>query len=165
MHMAEKQLNPEHIDALIELINRGPFLRLLSMQVCELRRGFCRMETELEEKHLNPFGGLHGGVYSALIDSAAYWAAYCDLEEGTGLVSLDLKVDNLAGVKNGRLLVEGTRIKTGRSICLAEACVKDSEGKILAHGTSKLMVTPGVQSIDHAVAAMGFAALPPKFLP
>ena len=164
MHTAEKRLNPEHISALIELINRGPFLRLLSMRVCELHRGFCRMEADLEEKHLNPFGGLHGGVYSALVDSAAYWAAYCELEEGIGLVSLDLKVDNLSAVKNGRLFVEGTQIKAGRSICLAEARVKNAEGKLLAHGTSKLMVTPGMQSIYQAVAAMGFAAMPPKFL-
>lgn len=115
-------------------------------------------------KHLNPFGGLHGGVYAALIDTAAYWSVYCDLDEDAGLISLDLKVDNLSTAKGGKLVVEGNRIKVGRSICLSEATVTDEQGKLLAHGSSKQMVTRGLQSIHQAVIATGYPSLPPKFL-
>jgi acyl-coenzyme A thioesterase PaaI-like protein len=61
---------------------------------------------------------------------------YCDIEENAGLISLDVKVDNLASVKEGHLVVEGKRIKAGKSICIADAAIIDSEGKYLAHGTS-----------------------------
>lgn len=88
----------------------------------------------MEKKHLNPFGGIHGGVYSSLIDTAAYWAVYCELDENIGLISLDLNVDNLAPVKEGKLIVKGRRIKIGRNVCLAEAMVTNEEGKPLAHG-------------------------------
>ncbi len=118
----------------------------------------------MDTKHLNPFGGIHGGVYASIIDTAAYWAVYCELEEDAGLISLDLKVDNLSTAKEGKLIVEGRQIKVGRSICLSEATVTDTQGKLLAHGTSKQMVTQGLQSIDQAVVAMGHQALPPKFL-
>ena len=159
-----REINPEHVKAIIELCNHGHYFRLLSMGVRELGRGYCRVEVELEDKHLNPFGGVHGGVYASLIDTAAYWAVYCDVEENAGLVSLDLKVDNLAPIKEGRLVIEGKRVKAGRSICLAEASIFDMQGKHLAHGMSKQMVTPGLQTIDQAVAAMGFKPLPPKFI-
>lgn len=157
-------LNPDHLRAVLELINQGPYFRLLSMEVREVGKGFARVEVDLETKHLNPFGGIHGGVYSSLIDTAAYWAVYCDVEENAGLISLDLKVDNLAPIRDGKLVVEGKRIKAGRSICIAEAVVVDSTGKYLAHGISKQMVTPGLQTINQAVAAMGQQPLPPKFI-
>lgn len=157
-------LNPEHVKAILELINQGPFFKLLSMEVRTLDSGYCRVEVDLDMKHLNPFGGLHGGVYAALIDTAAYWAVYCDLDEDAGLISLDLKVDNLSTAKDGRLIVEGNRIKVGRSICLSEATVTDEQGKLLAHGSSKQMITRGLQSIHQAVTTMGYPPLPPKFL-
>ncbi|NLL86305.1 MAG: PaaI family thioesterase, partial [Syntrophomonadaceae bacterium] len=69
-----KTLNPEHIRAVMDLINQGPFFKLLSMKVCEIGLGYARVELDLEEKHLNPFGGVHGGVYSSLIDTVTYWA-------------------------------------------------------------------------------------------
>lgn len=159
-----RKLNQEHIKAVIDLINQGPYFKLLSMVVCELGEGFSRVEVDLENKHLNPFGGIHGGVYSSLIDTAAYWAVYCEVEEDAGLISLDLKVDNLAPVKEGHLVVEGKRIKTGRSVCLAEATIIDRQGRYLAHGTSKQMVIPGLQTISQAVAAMGYREPPPKFI-
>ena len=98
------------------------------------------------------------------VDTAAYWAAYCDIDENTGLISLDVTVDNLAPVKEGILLVEGRRIKAGKSICVTEASITDRRGKYLAHGKSKLMVTQGLQTINQAVASMGYPPLPPKFI-
>lgn len=159
-----RMLNPEHIKAVIDLINQGPYFRLLSMEVCELGSGYSKVVVDLGRKHLNPFGGIHGGVYSSLIDTAAYWAVYGDVEENAGLISLDIKVDNLAPIKEGRLVVEGKQIKAGRNICIAEAVIINHQGKYLAHGTSKQMVIPGLQTIAQAVYAMGYKPLPPKFI-
>ncbi len=157
-------INPDHIKEVIDLINRGPYFQLLSMQIYELGIGYSKVLVDLERKHLNPFGGIHGGVYSSLIDTAAYWAVYCHVEENAGYISMDVSVDNLAPVKEGRLIVEGKLIKAGRSICITEAMVNDNNGRHLAHGKSKQMVTPGLQSISHAISTMGHQSLPPKFI-
>lgn len=158
-----KKVNSEHIKAVINMINNGPYFRLLSINVYDLGPGYSKLNVRLEDKHLNPFGGIHGGVYSSLIDTAAYWAVYCDIDEDYGLISLDVTVDNLSPVKDGLLIVEGRRIKSGRNICIAEAVVTDDRGKFLAHGKSKQMVTRGLQTITQAVSAMGHPPLPPKF--
>jgi uncharacterized protein (TIGR00369 family) len=159
-----KTLNPDHLKAVLDLINQGSYFRLLSMKVCEMGKGFAKVEMDVESKHLNPFGGIHGGVYSSLIDTATYWAVYCDVDENAGLISLDVKVDNLAPVKDGHLVVEGKRIKAGRNICIAEASIVDGQGKYLAYGTSKQMVIPGLQTMAQALSAMGHKPLPPKFI-
>lgn len=157
-------LNPQHIEAVLNIINRAPYFQLLSMKVEELGIGYSRVLVDLEEKHLNPFGGIHGGVYSSLIDTAAYWAVYCDIDEDAGFISLDVQVDMLSPVRDGLLIVEGKRIKAGKSICNSEAIITDKKGKLLACGTSKQMVIPGVQTINQAALSSGFQSLPPKFI-
>jgi uncharacterized protein (TIGR00369 family) len=159
-----KKLNPKHIDAIIKLINNSPYFSLLSLNVCVIEYGYCKIEIKLDEKHLNPFGGLHGGVYSSAIDTAAYWAVYCSVNENAGLISVDLHVDNISTVEKGKMIVEGKQIKAGKTICFSEATVKDENGKILAHGISKSLITNGLQTINQAIMAMGYEALPPKFL-
>ncbi|MDR1674932.1 MAG: PaaI family thioesterase [Tannerella sp.] len=159
-----KEINQKHIEAVIELINKSSYFSLLSMNVCAIRDGYCKLEISLDEKHLNPFGGLHGGVYSSAIDTAAYWAVYSSVDENAGLISIDLHVDNISTVQKGKIIVEGKQIKAGRTICFSEGTIKDECGKILAHGTSKLLVTTGLQTINQAITAMGYEALPPKFL-
>ncbi len=134
------------------------------MRITDMGKGFANVEVDIENKHMNPFGGIHGGVYSSLIDTATFWAVYCDVEENAGLISLDVKADNLAPVKEGRLFVEGKRIKSGKTICFAEAVITDGKGKVLAHGTSKMMVISGLQTIGQAVSALGHKPLPPKFI-
>lgn len=158
-----KQLNPAHKRAIIDLINRSPFFSLLSLDVRELDYGYCMLEIEVEQKHLNPFGGLHGGVYSSAIDTVAYWAVYCAVPEDAGLISLDLHVDNISTIQSGKLIVEGKQIKAGRSVCLSEGTVKDVNGRLLAYGSSKQIIKPGLQTVEQAIAAMGYDPLPPKY--
>ncbi len=160
-----KQLNPLHVRAVMEVINQGPFFKHLAMPVKDIGPGYSLVELEIGREHLNPFGGLHGGVYASVIDTAAYWAVYCELAEDVGLISLDLKVDYLAPVQTGKLTVKGRRIKIGKTICLAEAVAVDQNDKWLAHGVSKMMVTRGLQTISDAFAFIGGGDLPPKFLP
>jgi len=159
------ELNPEHLQAVISAINNGPFFKLMSMTVEELGDGYSVVAIEIGKKHMNPFGGLHGGVYSSALDTAAYWSAYCDLPDGNGLISIDLKVDFLAPVSpDHKIIVTGNRIKAGKTIFLAEAKMCNQAGKVLAHGTSKLMVTHDKQTIHDVIEYVGSSKLPAKFL-
>lgn len=158
------RLNPEHFARLIPLMNQAPFFRLLNMKVLELGWASALVEMELAEKHLNPFGGVHGGSYTSAIDTAAYWSAYCQMDPQASFVTVDLHVDLLGTAKEGKLTVQGACLKMGRSLCLTEATVTDSQGRIIAHGNTKMMAIPGTNSIGNLVSTMGGQDLPPKFL-
>ena len=159
-----RTVNLHHIEALIPLLNRSPYFQLLSMRMCALGKGFCRLEVDLERKHFNPFGSVHGGLCASLIDTAAYWAVYCDLEEETGITTLDLNVDFVAPVLAGRLKTEGKRIRIGKTICLASASVTDERDRLIAQGNSKIIVLPGRQILNDVVSFLESSPLPPKFL-
>lgn len=158
-------INPKHTQALMDLLNHAPYFSLLGMEFQAMEPGYCRLLLPLSyPRHGNAFGSIHGGVYSSLIDTVAYWAAYCQMEEDQGYTSLDLSVTNLGMVQSGQLVAEGRVLRAGRSICLAEATIKAETGKLLAHGTSKLMLLEGKQSLQTLLAAEGAPPLPPKFL-
>jgi len=80
------------------------------------------------------------------------------------MISMDLKVDFLAPVTDRTVLVRGQLIKSGKTICLAEARMSDANGKVLGHGTSKLMVRPGMQTMNDVVHYVGAGGFPRKFL-
>ena len=112
---------------------------------------FCAILAEISRKHMNPFGALHGGVYSSVIDTAAYWPADRGLPEEQGLVSIDIKVDFLAPVLDQTVVVRGRRGKAGKTIYLAEAQMFNEKDKLVAHGTSKLMTINNKQTMSEVV--------------
>ncbi|MCG6878397.1 MAG: PaaI family thioesterase [Deltaproteobacteria bacterium] len=151
-----KQLNPDHVAAIKAQANNCPYFNLLSMKIDTLEIGRSFMEVDVQDKHLQPYGIVHGGVYASLIDAAAFWAAYASIDT-SGLTTVEMKLNFLAPAASGRFIAKGKIIKAGKTICLSEATVFDHKEKILAHGTSTLM-------IRHSLELGKQASLPPKYL-
>lgn len=159
-----KVINPEHSIALKKFLNNTPYLKLLNIEIISLSYGEAVLEVKLEEKHLNPFGSVHAGVFASVIDTAAYWSVYFNLEEGQGYTALDVNVSNLSTVSNGILKVVGKAIKVGRSICLCEVTVLDINDKLIAKGNVKLMLLQGgKQSVSEALTEKTLNGFPNKF--
>ena len=152
-----RRLNPEHVRVAAESVNACPFFELLSIHLESFAEDMSRLEISLQEKHLQPYGVVHGGVYAAILDAAAFWAAYASVDEGVGLTTIEIKVNYLAPVSAGQLVAKGRLKKAGRTLCLSEADIEDGSGRLLAHGTSTLMVLPGL-------TFKGISEPPPKFL-
>ena len=156
--MNMKTLNPEYIKRISEIVNGCPYFELLSMKLVDVDVGYASLEIDLTQKHLQPFGMVHGGVFASIIDAAAFWSVYPGIEEPTaGLTTVDLKLNYLAPAASGKLIARGRQIKLGRTLGYAEAEVCDETGKILAHGTSTVIIMPGK-------AVKPKTPLPPKFL-
>jgi len=152
-----KKLNPEYIERITEFVNHSPYFELLSMKILDVGLGFSLLEVHLAEKHLQPFGFVHGGVFASIIDAAAFWAVFCGIEDpNAGATTVDLKLNYLAPAASGKLIAKGHQIKLGKTLGYAEATVTDENGRLLSHGTSTLMILPGNGlAMDHP--------LPPKF--
>ena len=149
------KLNPVYVEAIKLGVNTSPYFSLISMEIKELEPGHTRLEVILEEKHHHPFGMVHGGVFASLVDAAAYFALYTEVDEGKWLTTVEMKLNILAPAQAGKLVAEGRTIKLGRTLGLGEARVEDEEGKLLAYGVGTFMILPG-QGLPQS--------LPPKFL-
>jgi uncharacterized protein (TIGR00369 family) len=152
-----RRLNPEYVKTIIDKVNGCPYFSLLSMEIGELKPGSCRMAVDVQEKHLQPFGNVHGGVFSSLADATAFWAVYPQIDEGVGMTTVELKLNYLEPSNSGSLIGKGRSLRVGKTLCLGEAQIEDEQGRLLAHGTSTMMLLRDLRLTDEH-------KLPKKFL-
>lgn len=151
------KMNPAHIKEVTERVCSSPYFQLISIRIPVIEWGLCQVELTVEDKHLQPWGRVHGAVYAALVDVAAFWAAYTQIPEGMGMTTVELKLNYLAPVSAGELRSRGKAIKVGKTLSLAEATVFDGSDRILAHGTATMI------ALD-SLSLKGDGPLPPKWL-
>lgn len=135
--------NPAYIQALRDSVKQAPYPNLIGMTIASIELDRCRIDLDLAERHLQPFGIVHGGVLATLIDTATFWAGFLRLPEEAGLVNVDLKLNYLKAVVGGHLRAEGECLRAGRQISYTTASVFDASNELVAHGTSTLMALPG----------------------
>ena len=116
--------------------------RTLSFWLAGVRDGFALFEGETSEHLLNPTGTVHGGWALTLLDSAAGCAAYSLLPSDARYTTIETKGNFSRPIlrETGRVRCEARVVSQGRQIISCESWVKAGEGRVLAHGTSTLIV-------------------------
>ncbi|MHA1148498.1 MAG: PaaI family thioesterase [Promethearchaeota archaeon] len=152
-----KKLNPEWVKFILAFVNGCPFFKKENIEIIDLKYGESTLELDVERKHLQPYGVVHGGVYSGLIDAAAWWAVYTQVEDMKNAFTVEMKLNYLGSARKGKFIAHGHCIKLGKSLGLGEATIKNEEGKLLAHGTITVMVTDPYEF-------PGNVKVPPKYI-
>jgi uncharacterized protein (TIGR00369 family) len=119
-----------------------PIAQTLSFWLVEVGDGLAVFEGDTGPHLLNPLGIVHGGWALTLIDSATGCAGHTLLPPGVGYTSVETKANFTRPIKQdtGRVRAEGRVVSRGRQIMTAEARILDADNRLLAHGTSTLMV-------------------------
>jgi uncharacterized protein (TIGR00369 family) len=122
-----------------------PIMKTLSCWLTEIGDGFAAFEGDAGPHLLNPLGIVHGGWAMTLVDSAAGCAAHTLVPVGSSYTTIETKVNFSRPIAKdaGRVRAEGRAVGRGRRIISCEARVVDAKGRLLAHGTSTVMVLPG----------------------
>ena len=124
-----------------------PISKTLTFRLVEIGDGFAAFEGEPGDHLLNPMGTAHGGWAMTLIDSATGCAGYSLLSAGAGFRTLETKVNLSRPITSdtGRVRAEARVVSQTRQIISTEARVNSQDGRVLAHGTSTLMVVAGAK--------------------
>ncbi len=119
-----------------------PISQVLGFWLTEVDDGFAVFEGDPGAHLFNPMGTVHGGWALTLIDSATGCAANSVLPPGTAYTTIETKGNFSRPIKpdTGRVRAEGRVVNQGRQIITAEARVLAADGRVLAHGTSTLLV-------------------------
>ena len=122
-----------------------PISRTLNFILTEVGDGTCVFEGEPTAEFLNPLGGVHGGWALTLIDSVTGCAGHTTLPPGVGYASLETRANFSRAISpaTGRVRATGKVISRGKQIMTSEGHIDDAQGRLLAHGTSTLMVFGG----------------------
>jgi uncharacterized protein (TIGR00369 family) len=120
-----------------------PVAGLIGIEVDRVEAGESQMSMEVEERHSNPMGTVHGGILCDLADAAMGVAYFSTLDEGESFTTLELKINFLRPFWTGRLVAHGRVVSQGRSVGLTDCRVEDAEGRLVAYATSTCMTLRG----------------------
>ena len=116
-----------------------PVGRLLGFVLKAIEPGRAVFEMEADERHHNPMGTLHGGVYCDLADAAMGYAYAATLADGETFTTVELKINFFRAVRKGKLTAEARVVRAGANLGYVECDVKDGEGKLVARASSTCM--------------------------
>jgi len=118
-----------------------PISKAMGMLLVEAEPGRAVFEGRPGPHLYNPLGSVHGGFALTLIDSATGCAVHTELGAGVGYTTVETKTNMVRPVPSeGTVRCEGRVLSRGRQIATAEAYLRSAEGKLLAHGTSTLII-------------------------
>jgi uncharacterized protein (TIGR00369 family) len=120
--------------------NRPPIMVTLGMKVDRLGEGEAKLSMDVAKRFYNPMGTLHGGIMTDLADACMGLATISTLNAGERFTTLELKMNFLRPVYQGKIVCEAKVLHRGRTIALAEAVVRNSEGKEVARGVATQMI-------------------------
>lgn len=133
----------EILQAIIEgELPQPPIAATMSFWITEVGDGSAAFEGDPAAGLLNPMGNVHGGWSLTIIDSAGGCAAQTLLPPGCGYATIETKGNFSRPIttETGRIRAEARVVSQTRQIISAEARVLNRDGKLLAHGTTTVMV-------------------------
>lgn len=115
-----------------------PFLKLLGVKLNKMEQGQGTVSLNVEEKHLNTWGTVHGGALLTLVDAAMAIAARSADPDDRSVVTIELK-NMFMQSPHGSVRVEGLLIQRSVTMAFCEAKAYDIDNKLccMATGTFK----------------------------
>jgi len=98
------------------------------------------LEYDIEAKHLQGYGIVHGGVHCAAIESTcSTGAAFDAMARGQSVVGVENHTSFIRAARVGRVRVTATPLTRGRRTQVWEATARDEAGRIIATGRVRLL--------------------------
>ncbi|HXI91982.1 MAG TPA: PaaI family thioesterase [Blastocatellia bacterium] len=128
------EITPETLRLMREKLETNHFPRSLGIELDSIGAGRARLSLEVKPQHLQLAGIMHGGAIATLIDTAVAFAILGASEPDARFTTIEMKVNYLSAVREGRVIADAKLIRDGRRIVVAECDLFDSTGKLAAKG-------------------------------
>lgn len=121
--------------------SRSPAGNWLKPRLESAAKGKVAISVLIRKDMCNPFGNIHGGMMSLVIDEAIGWAIV-SLEAAAHYTSVSLNLDFLFAAAEGeRITAVAEIIRQGKKIINAEVHVYNAQQVLLSKATSNLVAT------------------------
>ena len=118
-----------------------PLRDLLAFEVVK-GKGVGTATLDVDERHINPHGTVHGGVMFILLDTAMGAATMSVVGEGNWCATLDINTRFLAPCFGGRLTAVASVRKAGRRVVHLDATVTGDDGTEFTAASGVFAVIP-----------------------
>ena len=121
--------------------------KTLGFKLIDVGPGTATMEIVAEtQKHANPMGTIHGGVFCDIADAAIGIAHATGLAENESFTSIDLQINFFRPVWDGRIRAIAKPVNVGRQISRYVCDILRDDDKLVAQVVSTVMTLRGDQA-------------------
>jgi uncharacterized protein (TIGR00369 family) len=115
----------------------------LGFELVTLDEASAHARVDIDERHLQPLGVVHGGVYAALAESLASHATARAVGP-SGLVALGLSNDTsfFRPISSGTIRADAERLHRGRTTWVWDVRLTDDDGRLCASSRVTVAVRP-----------------------
>ena len=128
------EITAERLQQIREKFETNHFPRSLGIELDSIEQGRARLSLEVTRRHLQLAGVMHGGAIATLIDTAVAFAIVGASDAQARFTTIEMKVNYLSAIREGRVIAEAKLIRDGRRIVVAECDLFDSTGQLAAKG-------------------------------
>lgn len=126
----------------------APVAKLIGMRLASAGPGLATFVLDVDERHHNPMGSVHGGILGDLADAAMGYAVISTLGVDETFTTLEIKVNFLRPAFEGRLRCHARVESRGKTIVYAVADILNDEGKLIAKAVSTNLVQKRPGAVD-----------------
>lgn len=128
------EITPDVLEKIRAKFEQNHFPKMVGIEIDTIEPGRAKLSLEVSEKHRQLQGIMHGGAIATLIDTAVAFAIVGASEPGAKFTTIELKVNYLSPLVEGRVVADARLIRDGKRIVVAECDVFDPTGKLAAKG-------------------------------
>jgi uncharacterized protein (TIGR00369 family) len=126
-----------------EVINRMPghnWVKAMNVTITLATADEVRCEWDIDERHHQGYGIVHGGVYSGVIETIASIGAHLvAASRGQRAVGLENHTSFIRAVRSGHMRGVARPITRGRTSQVWEAEILGPDDKVVARGTVRML--------------------------
>ncbi len=132
--MARKlpKMKRDFVEIAKRTLRENPATNLLGFDIESVAQGHAVLLMDVEARHRQLHGVVHGGILAALADTASAIAVYTTVPHGTAIATVELKINYLEAVAGGRIKADARVLRAGRNFVVAECEIFDGEGLLAA---------------------------------
>jgi uncharacterized protein (TIGR00369 family) len=128
------KITPERERLIQEKFEINHFPRMLGIEIDSVEEGRAVLSVEVRQELKQLQGVMHGGAIASLIDTAVAFAIVGASEPEDRFTTVEMKINYLSAIREGRVTAEARLIRDGRRIIVAECDVFDDKGRLAAKG-------------------------------
>lgn len=128
-------------DAMVERINACPgWVKEMGIVILSASADEVTCEWEVSGKHHQPYGIVHGGVHSGVIETlASIGAAIVAKPRGQSVVGIENTTSFIRAARSGKLRAVARPVTRGRSSQVWEAWIRNDKDELVAQGHVRLL--------------------------
>lgn len=115
------------------------WIQALGLELVEVTADSVVAHWDIDARHLQPQGIVHGGVYASVVETCCSVGAMAAAPPGKVVVGIENHTSFIRSAREGRLSARAAPLHAGRRAQLWECNISDVAGRLIATGRLRVM--------------------------